>query len=70
MKTKIFADFEICISVHLTIEKLIFNEILFPIFIEIAKLNTREIFRNDQIVKLNNRKMLFFSIAELSTCEV
>ena len=70
MKTKIFADFEICISVHLTIEKLIFNEIFFPIFIEIAKLNTREIFRNDQIVKLNNRKMFFFSIAELSTCEV
>ena len=51
MKTKIFADFEICISVHLTIEKLIYNEILFPIFIEIAKLNTREIFRNDQIAK-------------------
>ena len=70
MKTKIFADFEICISVHLTIEKLIFNEILFPIFIEIAKLNTREIFRNDQIVKLNNCKMFFFSIAELSACEV
>ena len=51
MKTKIFVDFEICISVHLTIEKLICNEILFPIFIEIAKLNTREIFRNDQIAK-------------------
>ena len=29
----------------------------FPVLIEIAKLNTREMFCNNQIVKLNARKM-------------
>ena len=33
----------------------------FLIFIEIARLNNREMLRNYQIEKLDNRKMVFFS---------
>ena len=40
--------------------------LLFLVFIEIAKLNTREMFCNHQIVKLNTHKMLsFFSSGEI-----
>ena len=37
----------------------------FLIFTEIAKLNTREMFCNHQIAKLNTRKIKFFSNREI-----
>ena len=40
------------------------------IFDEIADLNTREVFRNHQIAKLNAKKCFFFSISKLSTPEI
>ena len=43
--------------------------LLFLIFTKIGKLNTREIFCNHQIAKLDTRKM-FFPIAKLSTCKI
>ena len=39
--------------------------LLFLIFTKIAKLNTREMFYNNQIAKLNTRKMQFFSNREI-----
>ena len=39
--------------------------VFFLIFTEIAKLDIHEMFCNDQIVKLNSRKMSFFSNCEI-----
>ena len=44
-------------------------KLLFLIFPEIAKLNTREIFCNPHIVKLDIHKIYFFNIAKLSTAK-
>ena len=43
--------------------------LLFLIFPEIAKLNTRETFCNHHIAKLDIHKIYFFKIAKLSTAK-
>ena len=45
-------------------------ELLFLIFTEIAKLDTRGMFCNHQIVKLNIRKMYFYSNHEIRYAEI
>ena len=44
--------------------------LLFLIFTEIAKLNTRAMFWNQQITKLNINKMFFFPVLKVSTREI